>query len=58
MVLTDFHLFVSSLHSNSQLDINIKGHMIRDLFNIAGFRVPDKHDVTHNASTSGSSDVR
>ncbi|XP_064647782.1 tubulin monoglutamylase TTLL4-like isoform X2 [Lineus longissimus] len=34
-----------SLHSNSQLDINIKGNMIKDLFNIAGFLVPDKNDV-------------
>ncbi|XP_076094251.1 uncharacterized protein LOC143064924 isoform X1 [Mytilus galloprovincialis] len=39
-----------SLHSNSQLDINIKGHMIRDLFNIAGFRIPDKTDVSHSSA--------
>lgn len=43
-----------SLHSNSQLDINIKGHMIRDLFNIAGFRLPDKSDVAHSSSTGTS----
>jgi tubulin polyglutamylase TTLL4 len=34
-----------SLHSNSQLDINIKGNMIKDLFNIAGFLIPDRNDV-------------
>ncbi|XP_005105217.1 tubulin polyglutamylase TTLL4 isoform X2 [Aplysia californica] len=39
-----------SLHSNSQLDINIKGGMIKDLMNIAGFRLPDERD----ASSSGS----
>ncbi|KAL3831786.1 hypothetical protein ACJMK2_023490 [Sinanodonta woodiana] len=43
-----------SLHSNSQLDVNIKGHMIRDLFNIAGFRIPDKHDVSHSHNNSSS----
>jgi tubulin polyglutamylase TTLL4 len=31
-----------SLHSNSQLDINIKGQMVRDLLNIAGLRLPQK----------------
>ncbi|XP_046371170.2 tubulin monoglutamylase TTLL4-like [Haliotis rufescens] len=42
-----------SLHSNSQLDVNIKGQMIKDLMNIAGFRVPDKTDITHvNSSAS------
>ena len=35
-----------SLHSNSKLDVNIKGGMIRDLFNICGFMLPDKNDVT------------
>lgn len=34
-----------SLHSNSQLDINVKAQMIRDMLNIAGYRVPDKNDV-------------
>ena len=37
-----------SLHSNSQLDMNIKGGMIKDLFNIAGFMLPDKADVTNS----------
>ncbi|KAJ8314062.1 hypothetical protein KUTeg_008623 [Tegillarca granosa] len=45
-----------SLHSNSQLDINIKGHMIRDLMNIAGFRVPDKADVAHASPSPASND--
>ncbi|KAK3588044.1 hypothetical protein CHS0354_012090 [Potamilus streckersoni] len=45
-----------SLHSNSQLDVNIKGHMIRDLFNIAGFRIPDKHDVAHSHNNSSNTD--
>ncbi|XP_076461978.1 uncharacterized protein LOC143294387 [Babylonia areolata] len=43
-----------SLHSNSQLDINIKGQMIKDMMNLAGFRVPDKNDV-HPSNTSFSS---
>lgn len=47
-----FHIF--SLHSNSQLDINIKGQMIRDLMNIAGFRIPDKADVLHSNSVAPS----
>lgn len=34
-----------SLHSNSQLDINIKGGMIRDLLNMSAFMIPDKNDV-------------
>ncbi|XP_045170365.2 tubulin monoglutamylase TTLL4-like isoform X3 [Mercenaria mercenaria] len=47
-----------SLHSNSQLDINIKGHMIKDLMNISGIRVPDKHDlVQHPPQTSGPPDL-
>lgn len=45
-------MFVFSLHSNSQLDINIKGNMIKDMFNMAGFRIPDRYDVTTSASSS------
>ncbi|XP_050388652.2 tubulin monoglutamylase TTLL4 [Patella vulgata] len=41
-----------SLHSNSQLDVNIKGQMIKDLFNIAGFLVPDKQDVAYSSSST------
>jgi hypothetical protein len=29
-----------SLHSNSTLDENIKGQMVRDILNMAGFRLP------------------
>ncbi|KAL4222570.1 Tubulin polyglutamylase ttll4 [Mactra antiquata] len=47
-----------SLHSNSQLDINIKGQMIKDLMNISGIRIPDKHDlVQHPPQTSGLPDL-
>ncbi|CAG5124977.1 unnamed protein product, partial [Candidula unifasciata] len=35
-----------SLHSNSELDINIKGAMIKDMLNIAGFRLPDERDLS------------
>ncbi|XP_033761713.1 tubulin polyglutamylase TTLL4-like isoform X1 [Pecten maximus] len=45
-----------SLHSNSQLDINIKGQMIRDLFNIAGFRIPEKHDVVVHSNQTTTTD--
>ncbi|KAM3916696.1 tubulin monoglutamylase TTLL4 isoform 2-T2 [Leptodactylus fuscus] len=31
-----------SLHSNSPLDVKIKGQMIRDLLNLAGFLLPNK----------------
>ena len=46
--LTINNVFCYSLHSNSQLDINIKGGMIKDLHNLAGFRIPDKNDVVAN----------
>ncbi|XP_072902278.1 tubulin monoglutamylase TTLL4 isoform X1 [Hemitrygon akajei] len=42
-----------SLHSNSPLDINIKGQMISDLLNLAGFIIPEK-DVTPNLTKSTS----
>ncbi|XP_038646045.1 tubulin polyglutamylase TTLL4-like isoform X1 [Scyliorhinus canicula] len=35
-----------SLHSNSILDVTIKGQMISDLLNLAGFIIPQKDDVT------------
>ena len=35
-----------SLHSNSQLDVNIKGRMVRDLFNITGFYLPTREQIT------------
>ncbi|WAQ94186.1 TTLL4-like protein [Mya arenaria] len=41
-----------------ELDINIKGQMIKDLFNISGIRIPDKHDLVHNPpQTSGPPDL-
>ncbi|XP_078259405.1 tubulin monoglutamylase TTLL4 isoform X2 [Rhinoraja longicauda] len=43
-----------SLHSNSTLDINIKGQMISDLLNLAGFIIPQKGDVTPNGTKSTS----
>ncbi|BFZ02261.1 hypothetical protein BsWGS_05300 [Bradybaena similaris] len=36
-----------SLHSNSELDVNIKGAMIKDMLNIAGFRLPDERDISN-----------
>ncbi len=44
MIFVMFFFF--SLHSNSQLDINIKGGMIKDLLNLAGFMIPNKSDLT------------
>ena len=35
-----------SLHSNSQLDINIKGRLVRDIFNICGFKLYSKEVLT------------
>ncbi|UJR26634.1 hypothetical protein I4U23_007952 [Adineta vaga] len=34
-----------SLHSNSPLDINVKGSMICDLLNLSGFMIPDRRDI-------------
>ena len=34
--------FLFSLHSNSQLDINIKGQMVRDILNMSGFPIPSE----------------
>ena len=39
-----------SLHSNSQLDMNIKGTMVKDLLNLAGFMIPEKSDVRDTSS--------
>ena len=38
-------IFVHSLHSNSPLDVDIKGPMVKDMFNLAGFLIPDKKQV-------------
>uniref|UniRef100_UPI00398EE9DE tubulin monoglutamylase TTLL4-like isoform X1 n=2 Tax=Pristiophorus japonicus TaxID=55135 RepID=UPI00398EE9DE len=43
-----------SLHSNSALDVSIKGQMISDLLNLAGFIIPHKDDVTLNPTKSAS----
>ncbi len=34
-----------SLHSQSQLDVNIKGQLVRDLLNITGFVLPTKEQL-------------
>ncbi|TKS67658.1 Tubulin polyglutamylase TTLL4 [Collichthys lucidus] len=44
-----------SLHSNTALDASIKGQMIRDLLNLAGFRIPQKEDATAPCSSPSSS---
>ncbi|TNN48949.1 Tubulin polyglutamylase TTLL4 [Liparis tanakae] len=44
-----------SLHSNTALDVAVKGQMIRDLLNLAGFRIPLKEDVGAPSSTSSNS---
>uniref|UniRef100_A0A8B9W4U9 Tubulin tyrosine ligase like 4 n=1 Tax=Bos mutus grunniens TaxID=30521 RepID=A0A8B9W4U9_BOSMU len=44
-----------SLHSNSPLDISIKGQMIRDLLNLAGFVLPNADDIASSSSSSSSS---
>ncbi|XP_061698579.1 tubulin polyglutamylase TTLL4 isoform X2 [Syngnathoides biaculeatus] len=45
-----------SLHSNTALDVSIKGQMVRDLLNLAGFRIPQReYVVTSSGSTSSSS---
>ncbi|XP_062861890.1 tubulin polyglutamylase TTLL4 [Trichomycterus rosablanca] len=43
-----------SLHSNSPLDVSIKGQMIRDVLNLAGFVLPKKEDVVSNSSSTSS----
>uniref|UniRef100_D3YY08 Tubulin tyrosine ligase-like family, member 4 n=1 Tax=Mus musculus TaxID=10090 RepID=D3YY08_MOUSE len=44
-----------SLHSNSPLDISIKGQMIRDLLNLAGFVLPNMEDIISSSSSPSSS---
>ncbi|XP_040913177.1 tubulin polyglutamylase TTLL4 isoform X2 [Toxotes jaculatrix] len=44
-----------SLHSNTALDVSIKGQMIRDLLNLAGFRIPQREDVVAPCSSASSS---
>ncbi|XP_064185518.1 tubulin polyglutamylase TTLL4 [Anguilla rostrata] len=44
-----------SLHSNSALDANIKGQMMRDLMNLAGFVLPHRDELGPLKSSSASS---
>ncbi|XP_078142272.1 tubulin monoglutamylase TTLL4 [Centroberyx gerrardi] len=44
-----------SLHSNTALDVSIKGQMIRDLLNLAGFLLPQREEVAAGSSSSTSS---
>ncbi|XP_071210434.1 pneumococcal serine-rich repeat protein-like isoform X3 [Salvelinus alpinus] len=44
-----------SLHSNTALDVSIKGQMIRDVLNLAGFLLPQREEVLPSASSSASS---
>ncbi|XP_036029126.1 tubulin polyglutamylase TTLL4 isoform X2 [Onychomys torridus] len=44
-----------SLHSNSPLDVSIKGQMIRDLLNLAGFVLPTMEDILSSSSSPSSS---
>ncbi|XP_030642688.1 tubulin monoglutamylase TTLL4 [Chanos chanos] len=43
-----------SLHSNTALDVSIKGQMIRDLLNLAGFVLPQMEDLLPSSSASSS----
>ncbi|KAF6723338.1 Tubulin polyglutamylase TTLL4 [Oryzias melastigma] len=44
-----------SLHSSSALDVSIKGQMIRDLLNLAGFRLPRREEELSPCSSASSS---
>nr|XP_020443669.1 tubulin polyglutamylase TTLL4 isoform X2 [Monopterus albus] len=43
-----------SLHSNTALDVSIKGQMVRDLLNLAGFHIPQREDVVAACSNTSS----
>ncbi|TNN04444.1 hypothetical protein fugu_001473 [Takifugu bimaculatus] len=47
-----------SLHSNTALDVSIKGQMVKDLLNLAGFRLPRREDVMASCSSASSSTHR
>ncbi|KAF7218049.1 tubulin monoglutamylase TTLL4 isoform X1 [Nothobranchius furzeri] len=47
-----------SLHSNSELDISIKGQMIRDLLNLAGFQIPQREKEISSCTSASSSSNR
>ncbi|XP_040532552.1 tubulin monoglutamylase TTLL4 isoform X1 [Gallus gallus] len=44
-----------SLHSNSPLDVSIKGQMIRDLLNLAGFVLPSTDSIASRPQTRSDS---
>ncbi|NXC42458.1 TTLL4 polyglutamylase, partial [Penelope pileata] len=44
-----------SLHSNSPLDVSIKGQMIRDLLNLAGFVLPSMDSIASKPQTRSDS---
>ncbi|NXA07266.1 TTLL4 polyglutamylase, partial [Sapayoa aenigma] len=44
-----------SLHSNSPLDVSVKGQMIRDLLNLAGFVLPSMDSVASRTQTRSGS---
>ena len=44
------YCFDFSLHSNSPLDISVKGAMISDLLNLSGFMIPDRRDILYEGS--------
>lgn len=47
-----------SLHSNSPLDVSIKGQMIRDLLNLAGFVLPSMDSVASKTQPRNGSTCR
>uniref|UniRef100_A0A3Q3X3N6 Uncharacterized protein n=1 Tax=Mola mola TaxID=94237 RepID=A0A3Q3X3N6_MOLML len=47
-----------SLHSNTALDVSIKGQMVKDLLNLAGFHIPQKDDVITPCSSASSNPAR
>lgn len=54
----NFYVFRFSLHSNTALDVSIKGQMIRDLLNLAGFRIPHGEAQSVASSSPSSSTSR
>lgn len=51
LALTAVMLPPRSLHSNSPLDVSIKGQMMRDLLNLAGFVLPSMDSVASRPET-------
>lgn len=46
--------FFCSLHSNTALDVSIKGQMVKDLLNLAAFHLPRKGDAIASCSSASS----